>query len=78
MNPYPTLLGIDKDIKNQTIIKFKNRILSFEYLEMQVVTLINLMEDQRIVKQVKGEGQEGYLDNIYNISYEMDDYKFDI
>ena len=29
-NPYPTLLGIDWAIDNQTIINFKKRILSFE------------------------------------------------
>ena len=29
-NPYTTLLGIDWEIDNQIIIKFKKRILSFE------------------------------------------------
>ena len=29
-NPYPTLLGIDWEIYNQTIINFKKRISSFE------------------------------------------------
>ena len=36
-NPYPTLLGIDWAIENQTIINFKKRILSFEDEEMRVV-----------------------------------------
>ena len=31
-NPYPTLLGIDRAIDNHTIINFKRRVLSFEYL----------------------------------------------
>ena len=30
-NPYPVLLGIDWEIDNQTIIKFKKMILSSEY-----------------------------------------------
>ena len=40
-NPYPTLLGIDWAIENQTIINFKKRILSFEYEEMRVVSPID-------------------------------------
>ena len=37
MIPYPALLGIDWAIDNQTIIKFKKKILSFEDNEMRVV-----------------------------------------
>ena len=73
-NTYPTLLGIEQAIENQTIINFKKRILSFEYIELQVVTPIDPMESQRYIKKVNSEGQEGYLDNIYNISSTMDDY----
>ena len=40
-NPYPTLLGIDWAIENQTIIKFKKRILSFKDEEMRVVSPID-------------------------------------
>ena len=40
-NPYPSLLGIDWAIDNQTIINFKKRILSFEDEEMRVVSPID-------------------------------------
>ena len=43
-NPYPALLGIDWAIENQTIIKFKKRILSFEDNEMRVVSPIDPLE----------------------------------
>ena len=46
MNPYPTLLGIDWAIDNQTIIDFKKRILSFKDEEMRVVSPIDPLEGQ--------------------------------
>ena len=36
-NPYPSLLCIDWDIQNQTIINFKKIILSFKNSYMSVV-----------------------------------------
>ena len=45
-NPYPTLLGIDWEIDNQTIINFKKRILPFEYSKIRVVMPIDLIEGQ--------------------------------
>ena len=41
---------------------------------MWVVSPIDPLEGQRYVELVKGEHQEWYLDNIYNISSTMDDY----
>ena len=46
-NPYPMLLGIDWVMGNQTIIKFKRRILSFEDDEIRVVAPLNPLEGQR-------------------------------
>ena len=43
-NPYPTLLGSDWAIYNQTIINFKKRILSFEDYEIRMVAAIDLLE----------------------------------
>ena len=42
-NPYPMVLGIDWEMGNQTIIKFKRRILSFEDDEMRVVAPFDLL-----------------------------------
>ena len=61
-NPYPTLLGIDWDIDNQTIINFKKRILSFEDNEMRVVSPIDPLEGQRYVELVYNDGHVDYLD----------------
>ena len=66
-NPYPTPLGIDWAIDNQTIINFKKRILSFKDNEMRVVSPIDPLKGQRYVKLVNSEGQGDYLDNIYNV-----------
>ena len=40
---YHVLLGIDWEIDNQTIIKFKKRILSFEDSEIRVVVPIDML-----------------------------------
>ena len=73
-NLYLALLRIGWAIDNQTLINFKNRILTFEDTELRVVTPIDPLEGQRYVEQVNSEGKDGYLDHIYNITYAMDDY----
>ena len=44
MNPYPTLLGIDWAIDNQTTINFKKMILTIEDAELRVVAPIDPLE----------------------------------
>ena len=61
-NPYLALLGIDWDIDNQTIIKFKKNILSFKDEEMRVVSPIDPFEGKRYVEPIYNEGQDDYLD----------------
>ena len=56
INPYPTLLGIDWEIVNQTIINFKKRILSFEDSEIRVVAPIDPLEGQQYVESVHSKG----------------------
>ena len=73
-NPYPALFGIDWGIDNQIIINFKKRILTFEYSELRVVALIDLLEGQRYVDPVNNEGKGNYLDHIDNIKFARDDY----
>ena len=60
-NPYPTLLGIDWAIYNQTIIKFKKRILSFEDSEIRVVSPIDPLEGQGYVEHAHSEVKDNYL-----------------
>ena len=42
-------------------------ILSFEYFEMRVVAPIDPLEGRPYVEPVHSEGQENYLDQLYNI-----------
>ena len=67
-NPYPALLEIDWAIENQTIINFQKRILSFEDIEMRVVSPIDPLEGQRYVEPVYNDGYVDYLDHIYNVT----------
>ena len=62
MNAYPSLMGIDWAIDNQTMINFKKRILSFKDNEMRLVSPIDPLEGQRYVDTIYNEGQGDYLD----------------
>ena len=55
-NSYLTLLGIDWEIDNHTIINFNKRILTFEDSKLRVVTPIDLLQGQRYVEPVNNEG----------------------
>ena len=61
-------------IDNQTIINFKQRILSFEDSEIRVVMLIDPLEGHRYVEPMNNEGEGDYLDHIYNIMSLQYDY----
>ena len=56
-------------IDNQTIIKFKKMILSFEDSEIRVGVPIDPIEGQRYVEPMHREGKENYPDQLYNIMY---------
>ena len=73
-NPYPTLMGIDYEIDNQTTINFKKWILKFEDSKLRVVAPIDPLEGQRYIKKVNSEGKGGNHDDIYKITSIMDDY----
>ena len=60
-DPYPTVLVIDWEIENQTIINFKKSILSFEDSEIRVVAPIDLLEGQIYVELVHREGKLNYI-----------------
>ena len=48
--------------------------MSFEYLEIRVVTPFDPLEGHRYVEPVNNEGQGDHLDHIYNIMSSRDDY----
>ena len=57
-NPYPTLLGIDWAIDDQTIINFKKMILSFEDSKIRVVAPTDSLEGKRCVEPVHSERRQ--------------------
>ena len=73
-NPYHALLGIDWEIENQTIIKFKKRILSFEGSEIRVVVPIDPIDGNWYLEPVHNEGKENYMDHLYKIMYSKEGY----
>ena len=73
-NPYPALLGVNWEMGNTTIIKFKIRILSFEYDDLRVVAPLDPLEGKRYVEMVFNEGKGDHLDNIYNATALREDY----
>ena len=73
-NPYPTLLRIDWEMENQTIINFKRRTLLFEDDEMRVVAPLDPLEGQRYVELVFNEGKGSHLDNIYSVTSPKEEY----
>ena len=73
-NPYTALLWINWVIDNEAIINFKKGILTFEYSELRVVAPTDPLKGQRYVEQVNSEGQGGYMEHIYSITYARDDY----
>ena len=56
-NPYPTLLGIDWVMENQTIINFKRRTLSFEDDEMRVVAPLDPLEGKNMLNRCSTKGK---------------------
>jgi hypothetical protein len=51
-SPYPTLLGLDWDFENQTIINLKTRKMIFESREYKVIVPLNPSEGGRNVEPV--------------------------
>jgi hypothetical protein len=49
-SPYPTLLGLDWDFDNQTIIDLKTRNMIFDYGECIVITPLDPLEGGRYVE----------------------------
>jgi len=70
-NPYPTLLGIEWAMNNNSIINLKKRKMSFEDGINWVTALIDPGEGHKYVEPVKDERE---LDTIYNITSNTTNY----
>ncbi len=64
-NPYPTLLGIDWEFDNTTIINLKKRQMIFEGNNMRVIVPLDPSEGARYIEPVKEEYCAADIDNIY-------------
>jgi hypothetical protein len=53
--PYPTLLGIDWDSNNQTIIDLKKRQMIFEVTYLRVTAPLDHTEGRQYVELTKGK-----------------------
>jgi hypothetical protein len=70
VTPYPTLLGLDWEFDNQMIIylKKRNMVLKVEYLK--VIAPLDPTGGKRYVEPTKRK----WIDNLYNMTAQMDDY----
>jgi hypothetical protein len=48
--PYPTLLGLDWEFENQTIINLKTRKMTFESREYRVIAPLDPSEGERFIE----------------------------
>ena len=68
--PYPTLLGLDWALDNYTIIDLNKRQMVFYVEDFKVTTPLDPTEGRRYVETTKRKE----LDNMYNMTTQMDDY----
>jgi hypothetical protein len=62
--PYPSLVGLDWDFDNYTIIDLKKRWMVFEVGDLKVTMSLDPTKGKRYVEPTRGKE----LDNIYNMT----------
>jgi hypothetical protein len=68
--PYPTLMGIEWDFDNQTIINLNRREMIFEVGDLKVIAPLDPTERKRYIEPTRGKE----IDNLYNMNAWMDYY----
>jgi hypothetical protein len=63
--PYPTLLGLDWELDNQTIIKLKTRKMIFESGQYRVIEPLYPSEGGRYVEPTKKKIITKYINHLY-------------
>jgi hypothetical protein len=66
--PYPTLLGIDWDFNNLTIIDLKKRRMKFEGDGLRVIAPLDPDEGCRYTEPIREEDHAYELENIYKVT----------
>lgn len=64
---YPSLLGIDWDFDNLSILNFKKRQMRFESKDLRVVTPLDLEEGEFQVDPMREDLDKFNLDHFYDI-----------
>jgi hypothetical protein len=68
--PYPTLMGLEWEFDNQTIINLKRREMIFEAENLRVIAPLDPMTGKRYIEPSRGND----INNLYNMTTQMDDY----
>jgi hypothetical protein len=68
--PYPTLLGLDWELDNHTIIDLNKRQMIFKVEDLEVTAPLDPTKGRRYVEPAKRK----QLYNMYNMTTRMDDY----
>jgi hypothetical protein len=72
--PYPTLLGIDWELNNSTVVYLKKRRMKFERDNLRVISPLDLDEGQRYTESIREEDHAYELENIYKLTARQHDY----
>jgi hypothetical protein len=62
--PYPTLMGLEWAVDNQTIINLKRREMIFEVKDLKVIAPLDPSEGKRYTESVRANDME----NLYNLT----------
>jgi hypothetical protein len=65
--PYPTLLGIDWDFNNSTMVELKKIIMIFEGDGLRVIAPLDPNEVCRYTEPIREEDRTYELENIYKL-----------
>jgi hypothetical protein len=65
--PYPTLMGLEWDFYNQSIINLKRREMIFEVGDLKVITPLDPSERKRYIEPPRGND----IENLYNMTTRM-------
>jgi hypothetical protein len=68
--PYPTLMGIEWEFYNQTIINLNRREMIFDVGDLKVIAPLDPTERKRYIEPTRGNE----IDNLYNMNAWMDYY----
>ena len=73
-NPFPTLLGIDWDFNNLTIVKLKKKKMTFEGHNIRIVMPLDPSIGPRYTEPIHAEEEVRNIDDFNKVTTMQDDY----